>query len=106
MNTGSRKKGLIESHRNGKTPQASEKPRQNGMNDGSSPGVGAPKGSRNHLVHGHYPRRAALMKLGFERFVTLLDQRTVIAQEYQQRRDDIYSDLGGEDQLSRIQKDL
>jgi len=61
---------------------------------------GPPKGSANARTHGHYQRKAALSRIGFDG----IDRRTSAGREYSERREQIVADAGGT--LSQIKADL
>jgi hypothetical protein len=64
---------------------------------------GAPKGSQNHLIHGHHPRYDVLSQMGFDQFIDKFDKRTLAGKHFLNRREQTYIDAGGKESLSQNQ---
>jgi hypothetical protein len=56
----------------------------------------------NATKHGHWPREAALTRVGFDG----IDKRTTGGRIFFERREQLIADLGGRDALSQIQHDM
>ena len=61
---------------------------------------GPPFGSRNRETHGHWTRKRYVRELGWDRFLDHMDRRTAVGKAWFEKRERIYSDMGGKTEIA------